>query len=111
MRKTFKSGMQRDVNTDKPRFDLLIPEDQPLEDTMLYRWAMHLTMGAKKYDDRNWEQATGKEELDRFKESAFRHFMQWYTEEDDEDHAAAVYFNICGAEYVKEIMKWEQIQN
>jgi hypothetical protein len=26
--------------------------------------------------------------------------MQWYFGEDDEDHAAAVFFNITGAEYV-----------
>ena len=57
--------------------------------------------GAKKYSERNWEQANGIEELERFKSSAFRHFMQWLTEENDEDHAAAVVFNINAAEFVK----------
>jgi hypothetical protein len=28
--------------------------------------------------------------------------MQWFFGENDEDHAAAVFFNITGAEYVKE---------
>ncbi len=50
---------------------------------------------------RNWELAKTDEELERFKSSAFRHFMQWLSGEDDEDHASAVYFNIQCAEYVK----------
>jgi hypothetical protein len=44
--------------------------------------------------------ARGLEEYERFRESAFRHFLQWFNGETDEDHAAAVYFNINGAEYV-----------
>jgi hypothetical protein len=69
---------------------------------MLKRWATHLTKGAEKYERDNWLKAAGPEELDRFRDSAFRHFIQWYYGEVDEDHAAAVYFNINGAEYVKE---------
>ena len=57
--------------------------------------------GAEKYSDRNWEKASSKKELNRFKEAAFRHFMQWFDGEMDEDHAAAVFFNISGAEFVK----------
>jgi hypothetical protein len=40
-------------------------------------------------------------EYERFQESAARHFEQWLEGENDEDHAAAVFFNINGAEYVK----------
>ena len=98
----FETGMQRDTAEDKPRFDLIVPEDQKLEDTLLYRWAMLLLRGAKKYDERNWEKASTKEELKRFKDSAFRHFMQWFCGDEDEDHAVAVLFNINGAEYVKQ---------
>lgn len=89
----FNSGMVRDVDTDKTNFALIA--DGP----MLVRWAEHLTKGAKKYAARNWMLASGVEEYNRFRESAFRHFMQWYLGEDDEDHAAAVFFNINGAEY------------
>jgi hypothetical protein len=67
---------------------------------------MLMARGAEKYDERNWEQAAGDEEYGRFLESAFRHFMQWFNGELDEDHAAAVLFNIMGAEYVK----WRSIQ-
>jgi len=65
-----------------------------------------MARGAEKYDARNWEKASTIDELERFMESAFRHFVQWYMGADDwEDHAAAVYFNIQGAEFVKERMQ------
>ena len=99
-RAQFDSGMQRDTDTGKPRFDLCLPLGVPYEDQMLTRFAALMARGAEKYDDRNWEQATGQAELDRFKASAFRHFMAWMCGERDEDHAAAVWFNIMGAEYV-----------
>ena len=100
-RKQFDSGMQRDVTTGKPKAHLV--RGGP----MLWRWIWHLTRGAEKYDDNNWMKASGQEELDRFKESAARHFEQWFRGDDDEDHAAAVYFNINGYEYVKERMEHE----
>lgn len=98
-RQDYASGMNRDVDTGKPNPALIA--DGP----MFMRWAMHLTAGAKKYVKRNWMKATGTEELERFRESAFRHFMQWYYGETDEDHAAAVFFNINGAEYTKARIK------
>jgi hypothetical protein len=60
-----------------------------------------LGRGAEKYSDRNWERASGSEELDRFKSSAQRHLMQWVTGECDEDHAAAVVFNLLAYETIK----------
>lgn len=95
-RQQFSSGMQRDVQTDKTDYSLVF--DGP----MLERWATHLTKGAVKYSSRNWMKANGQEELDRFKQSAVRHFVQWLRGDQDEDHAAATYFNICGVEFVKE---------
>lgn len=92
----FESGMVRDVCDDKINF--LLTRDGP----MLKRWAIHLSNGAKKYSKRNWMQAEGEAELERFRESACRHFEQWLAGDDDEDHAAAVIFNINGAEYTKE---------
>lgn len=68
---------------------------------MLERWAQHLTDGAKKYDPRNWMLASTPEEMERFRESSFRHYMQWFYGHTDEDHAAAVFFNINGTEYTK----------
>ena len=90
------SGMVRDVSEDKPRFDLLIGKEQKYEETLLYRWAMLMMRGAKKYNARNWEKANGIEELERFKESAFRHLIQGLCGKEDEDHFAAVCFNLNG---------------
>ena len=95
-RLAFESGMVRDTDDGKVQWALVA--DGP----MLARWAEHLTKGAAKYNARNWMLAEGEAELLRFRESAFRHFMQWYYGDRDEDHAAAVIFNINGAEYVRE---------
>lgn len=94
-REEYESGMVRDTATDKVNVALV------LDGPMFWRWAVHLTKGAIKYAKRNWMKAAGEEELERFRESAARHFIQWYNGETDEDHAAAVFFNINGAEYVK----------
>lgn len=95
-REQFAGGMVRD--TTEGKINWALTADGP----MLKRWAIHLTNGAKKYAVRNWMLAKGKVEYDRAKESAFRHFMQWYLDERDEDHGAAVIFNINEAEYIRE---------
>ena len=95
-RQQFASGMVRDVTTGKTEYGLVL--DGPLFE----RWAAHLTKGAVKYEKRNWMKASGPDELERFRESALRHFLQWYAGETDEDHAAAVCFNLNGAEYVRD---------
>ena len=94
-RKRFASGMQRDVTEGKIDYTLV------LDGPMFQRWAELMDRGARKYDKRNWMKASGPEEYERFKESAFRHFIQWMNGDTDEDHAAAVLFNINGAEYTK----------
>lgn len=101
VRKTFESGMVRDTDEGKTRYWRVA------QGPMLRRWAEHLGRGAKKYPDvapgkSNWTLASGEPELQRFKESAFDHFMQWYYGQTDEDHAAAIFFNVNGAEYVKD---------
>lgn len=95
VREEYKSGMVRDTAEGKIDYTLIL--DGPMFD----RWADHLTKGAVKYAARNWMKAEGDAELERFKQSALRHFLQWFRGEDDEDHAAAVFFNINGAEYTK----------
>jgi len=96
VRTKFSGGMVRDTTENKINWCLVA--DGP----MLKRWAIHLTNGAKKYAKRNWMKAEDQEELDRAKESAYRHFMQWYYNEVDEDHASATIFNINETEYIKE---------
>ena len=95
-RRQFASGMQRDTTTGKLDYSLVL--DGPL----FKRWAELMDRGAKKYDKRNWMRAASEEELARFKESALRHFVQWWWGETDEDHAAATVFNINGALYVEQ---------
>lgn len=104
--------MRRDLQTGKPNFALITPLAVPFAEQMLTRWAELMERGAVKYGARNWEKADSDEELQRFKASAFRHFMQWLCDANDgEDHAAAVYFNVQCAEYVKWRMKLERESN
>jgi hypothetical protein len=100
-RQEFTSGMVRDTQAGKTLWHLV--SDGP----MLQRWAELMTRGAQKYSEGNWMKAEGEEEYRRFRASAFRHFMQWFRGDTDEDHAAAVIFNINGAEYVNQKMKSE----
>lgn len=104
-RQNYKSGMRRDLQEGKPRFDLIVPLTEKYDETLIHRWAMLLERGMVKYGYRNWEKADSEEELIRFKSSAMRHFMQWFSNEEDEDHAAAVLFNINAAEYLKNKMR------
>jgi hypothetical protein len=89
------SGMRRDAREGKTRYDL-IPT------FLLKRLADHLAKGAEKYGAWNWMQANTQQELDGYKESGLRHFIQWRDGEDDEDHMAAVVFNMMCAENVKD---------
>lgn len=103
-KETFGSGMKR--NSAVGRTDYHRIYDGP----MLDRWAELLTRGAMVYKDlpngtANWMLASGPAELARFTASAARHFRQWVRGDVDEDHAAAVLFNLNGAEYVKDRMK------
>jgi hypothetical protein len=77
---------------------------------ILERLAVHVTKGAAKYPDvapgvPNWTLAAGPEEQQRYRASAARHFVQWMRGDQDEDHAAAVVFNINGYEYVTEKLR------
>jgi len=99
-RQEFDSGMVRDTTNGKTDYT------RCLEGPMLERWAIHLAKGAIKYPDvapgkANWTLAEGSEEWLRFRQSALRHMIQWLNGETDEDHAAAVFFNINGAEYAR----------
>lgn len=100
-RTAFASGMEREVKAGLPRFELLIPGGIPYSDQVLTRTAALVARGAEKYKDRGWEMAATPEELEHFRQSAFRHFIQFMCQETDEDHAAAAIFNIMAAETVQ----------
>jgi hypothetical protein len=100
-REHFTSGMVRDTTSGKTNYLKV------LDGPMLERWAVHLTKGALKYPDikigvANWTLADGEGEYQRAKESALRHMLQYLHGDRDEDHAAAVFFNLNLAEYVRE---------
>lgn len=88
--------MVRDTEDGKIDYTLVL--DGPMFD----RYAAHLTKGAVKYKPRNWMLAAGPEEWGRFRRSFLRHAIQWLRGDRDEDHAAAIWFNVNGAEYVYE---------
>lgn len=100
-RSEYSTGMVRDTSEGKARFDLIHPLGVPYKEQILTRFAELMSRGAMKYTARNWEKAHTQEELDRFKESASRHFEQWINGEIDEDHAVAVFFNIMAYEATK----------
>jgi Domain of unknown function (DUF5664) len=101
VREEYASGMIRDTNHGKARFNLLFPKNVAYKDQFLTRVAELMDRGASKYGNRNWEKASSEEEMERFRESAARHLTQWIAGEDDEDHAAAVVFNLLAAETTK----------
>ena len=94
-RTNFDSGFVRDTGEDKPRYDL-IPHE------LLTRLAELYARGVQKYGENNWRLANprNKEEIDRFKASAYRHFIQWLRGDDDEDHLSAVVFNLFAHEWL-----------
>lgn len=64
------------------------------------RYAALMMRGAVKYEEKNWMLAAGEAEFKRFRASACRHFKQYINGETDEDHGAAVFFNLNGTEYI-----------
>lgn len=102
-RETYASGMMREPEDEsKPRFDLLWPLGIPYADQFLTRCAMQVARGAAKYKaPRNWELANSESEMTRMLSSAQRHFAQWVCGETDEDHAAALMFNVLAYETTK----------
>ncbi len=99
MRKN-KSGFNRNDAEGKVRFDL-IPT------FMLERLGTLYAKGASKFGVNNWKKANAMEDYDSFKESAFRHFIQYVDGAEDkgnsasqDDHFAACIWNLVGMEYV-----------
>lgn len=83
----------RDVENGKLDYTLV------LDGVMYERWAAHLTKGAKKYAARNWLKFFGTREsalaaYERAGRSLMRHQKDYMAGLLDEDHAAAMVFNI-----------------
>ena len=83
-RESFSTGSVRDTADGKGRFDL-IPA------LMLRRLAQHYENGAKKYGDNNWKLG---QPLHRYLDSALRHYCAVVENDQGEDHAAAIIWNV-----------------
>lgn len=82
-RQRFESGAQRDIQLGKGRFDLISPFE-------LVRRAIHMELGALKYDAWNWAKGMP---YSRFYDSMMRHATKWFLGDRSEDHLAAICFN------------------
>lgn len=102
---TLESGMVR--SSTEGKVNPLLVRDGP----MFMRWAWHLTKAVASKGKRNWMNARSDDDLERFLEAFSRHAEQWLDDvrahragrpTSGEDHAAALIFNVNGAEYVLE---------
>lgn len=94
-RESFNTGAVRDTADDKPRPDLVSP-------FFLMRLGEHLRKGAVKYSEHNWEKGIPSS---RCLASAHRHLAQFEMGDTDEDHLAAVAFNIMAIIHNQEVAK------
>ena len=83
----FSSGAQRDTGVGKLRMSL-IPQQE------LNRVMKRYLDGAEKYGYNNWKNGMP---LSVYFDSAQRHLQAWWQNDQDEDHAAAVVWNILCA--------------
>lgn len=83
-RRSFETGAVRDTDVNKPRFDLIPPH-------ALWRVAMLYARGAQKYGENNWQKGIPSQQM---LASAMRHLEAYRRGETDEDHLAAVAWNI-----------------
>jgi len=83
-RREFASGAVRDRGGRKPRPDLISPHAQMRE-------GMIMTLGAEKYETRNWEKGI---DISECLASAQRHIEQYKRGDTDEDHMAQARWNL-----------------
>ena len=91
---TLPSGMVRSDDQGKPDYTLL-------DLAMLERWARHMTDQVPSKGRDNWRLAHTEEDRQRFLASLWRHVVAFTRGDTDEDHAAAILFNVTGAEHVR----------
>jgi hypothetical protein len=90
-----ENGGSRDSADDKLDYTLLpIPA--------LNRITQHYVNGLKKYGRNNWHKLSTPEDIERYKQSMFRHLIQYLEGKDNEDHLAAVVWNAMALLYFEE---------
>jgi hypothetical protein len=94
--RTFETGAVRDSNKGKSRPDLISPY-------FTNRLGFRLAYGIEKgYGENNWKKGIPNE---AFLESLERHLVAYKMGKTDEDHAAAIAFNIMGIIHNEEVAK------
>jgi len=90
-----ENGGNRDSAEDKLDYTLLpIPA--------LNRITQHYVNGVKKYKRDNWKKLSTPEDIERYKQSMFRHLIQYLEGQDNEDHLAALVWNAMALLYFEE---------
>jgi hypothetical protein len=104
-------GVQRDTQKGKRLFTLMFPKGVPLAQQLIVRVADLYTRGAEKYGDRNWENSKSADTLAHHEDALWRHFMNFYFEENvEEDHAAAIIWNINAVELTRRNMRRAEVR-
>lgn len=93
-RQEFQTGAIREMQGKVGRYDLI----SPIGLRRLARWYQ---LGAEKYADRNWEKGVP---ISSCINSAFRHLIKYMLGMDDEDHLAAIAWNIFAVMHFEEVM-------
>lgn len=88
------SGVNRSDPAGKPDYTLVDLD-------MLERVARHMTAHVESKGRDNWRNASTPADELRARQSAWRHFVAWQRGETDEDHAAALFFNVSVAELAR----------
>jgi len=94
-REQFGSGMVREPNLDRGRYDLISP-------IALRALAVHYERGCKKYSERNWERGGP---MSRHLNSAIRHLQDYLEGDRSEDHLSACVWNCFCITHNGEMMK------
>jgi hypothetical protein len=98
-REGFSTGARRDVQNDKPRYDLIPP-------IMLRRLAELYGRGAVKYGENNYQKGMP---FTRVYASMFRHMMQYREGDKSEDHLSAVIWNATALMFYEDAIEAGQL--
>lgn len=94
-RQEFDTGSVRDASEGKARLSLLSP-------FFIRRLGDWTTKGANKYADRNWEKG---QPFCRVLDSLERHVTAYHAGETDEDHLAAIAWNVMALAHYEEMIR------
>lgn len=76
----------------------------------LNRVVQHYVNGLKKYGRNNWHKLNTPADIERYKQSMFRHLIQYLEKKKDEDHLAAVVWNALALLFFEETNQMEQME-